>query len=272
MKAHSLAKYFPILEGEEFELLVEDIKKNGQLEPIVTVNGEILDGINRYRACQKLGIEPLTEEYQGDDPLGYVISINIRRRHMDVSQRAMLATEMLPEFEKAVKEREAIRKSEDAKKKRPEGSKLFISGLGSKDPSIDKEKEVQRSRDDAGKQFGVSGSSIKRAKRIKEQAPNKVNDIIAGKTTVNIVDTELREKAELKRQKVKYEKEAKKIPNERPKIVKDYLEKAKELQDILGLAIKAKKQGMFSPEAMRFTIKRNEEIRRLMAELEGEDL
>lgn len=41
MKAHKLAKYFPILEGDEFKMLVEDIRKNGQLNPIVTYKGEI---------------------------------------------------------------------------------------------------------------------------------------------------------------------------------------------------------------------------------------
>ena len=123
MEAHRLAKYFPLLEGDEFNLLVEDIRKNGQLEPIVTVDGEILDGLNRYRACQEIGIEPVTEEYTGDDPLGYVVSLNVRRRHMDTSQRAMLATEMLPEFEAQA----AARKIETAKGQRPNGSAAFVS-------------------------------------------------------------------------------------------------------------------------------------------------
>lgn len=99
MKIHKYAEYFPALEGEEFNLLVEDIKKNGQVEAIVTYRGEILDGANRYRACRAAGVEPKYQEYTGDDPLGHVVSLNVRRRHMDVSQRAMLATEMLPEFE-----------------------------------------------------------------------------------------------------------------------------------------------------------------------------
>lgn len=64
----------------------------------------------------------MTEEYNGDDPLSYVVSINIRRRHMDTSQRAMLATEMLPEFEAEAKERLRESARENAKAKRPEGT------------------------------------------------------------------------------------------------------------------------------------------------------
>jgi hypothetical protein len=35
----------------------------------------------------------------------------------------------------------------------------------------------------AARQFGVSGPTVQRAKRIKEEAPEKVDDIIAGRTT-----------------------------------------------------------------------------------------
>lgn len=182
MKIHRLAKYFPILEGEEFDLLVEDIKKNGQLEPIVTVGGEILDGVNRHRACKQLGIEPITEEYAGDDPLGYVISLNIRRRHMDTSQRAMLATEMLPEFERKAKERIA-----ESNRTRPGRSE---------DQPDSTWRDKHSARDDAAKVFGVSGPTVQRAKRIKEEAPEKVDDIIKGKTTVGAVDEELRQAKE----------------------------------------------------------------------------
>ena len=105
MEAHRLASYFPIMEDEKFEKFKEDIKENGQLEPIITFDNQILDGLNRYRACTELGITPQFKAYGGKDPLHYVVSVNVHRRHMSVSQLAMVATEMLPEFEEEAKKR-----------------------------------------------------------------------------------------------------------------------------------------------------------------------
>src|SRR5262249_50148969 len=85
---------FPLLEGEEFDALVEDVKAKGQLVPIVTHEGKILDGRNRYRACIKAGINPKTRDYDGDDPLSYVVSLNLQRRHLNESQRAMVAARL----------------------------------------------------------------------------------------------------------------------------------------------------------------------------------
>jgi ParB-like chromosome segregation protein Spo0J len=56
---HPFADLFPLLEGNSVGLkaLVEDIKANRQHEPIWLLEGKILDGRNRYMACQVLGID-----------------------------------------------------------------------------------------------------------------------------------------------------------------------------------------------------------------------
>jgi ParB-like nuclease family protein len=94
MKAHPLAELFPLIEGEEFESLVSDIKANGQREPIVLFKEKILDGRNRYRACMRARIEPMYKTYKGKDPLGFVISLNLKRRHLNESQRAWVASKI----------------------------------------------------------------------------------------------------------------------------------------------------------------------------------
>lgn len=90
---HPLADIFPLMEGGEFDELVADIKANGLREPIVIYDDQVLDGRNRYRACQALGIEAPTETYSGVDPAAFVISLNIHRRHLNPSQRALLVAD-----------------------------------------------------------------------------------------------------------------------------------------------------------------------------------
>ncbi len=91
MEFHEYAGIFPLLEGREFTELCNDIKANGQREPIWVYEGKILDGRNRFRACNAVGVTPRTAPYTGDDPLAFVISLNLHRRHLSESQRGMVA-------------------------------------------------------------------------------------------------------------------------------------------------------------------------------------
>jgi ParB-like chromosome segregation protein Spo0J len=93
---HPLADIFPLMTGAEFDDLVADVKAHGLLEPIVIYRGQILDGRNRYRACEAAGVDYLTTtiidiEF---DPLSFVISRNLKRRHLNESQRAMIAARL----------------------------------------------------------------------------------------------------------------------------------------------------------------------------------
>jgi hypothetical protein len=91
---HPLANLFPLLKGGELAELVDDIRVHGVREPIWLYHGEILDGRNRYRAAVAAGVSCPTQIYDGDDPVGFVISLNLRRRHLDTSQRAMIAAKL----------------------------------------------------------------------------------------------------------------------------------------------------------------------------------
>lgn len=88
---HEYAAMFPVLVDEEFKQLVEDIKEHGQRELIVLLDNKILDGRNRYNACRALGIKPRFRDFNctDGDPLAYVWSANVTRRHLSESQRAM---------------------------------------------------------------------------------------------------------------------------------------------------------------------------------------
>ena len=91
---HDYSLIFPAMPDDQFEVLVEDIRDNGCREPVVLFDGKVLDGRHRYKACVELGIEPVFVQYEGDDPLGFAISHNLSRRHMNESQRAMVAARL----------------------------------------------------------------------------------------------------------------------------------------------------------------------------------
>jgi ParB family chromosome partitioning protein len=80
--------------GEEFAALKTDIKTNGLLEPIWLYEGKVLDGRHRYFACQETSVTPVFREYTGSDPRGFVVSMNLKRRHLDATQRSAIAAEL----------------------------------------------------------------------------------------------------------------------------------------------------------------------------------
>jgi hypothetical protein len=91
---HPLANLFPLLDGPEFDELVADIKAHGLHEPVVVWQGRILDGRNRVRACQAAGVTATFSHFEPElhgDALAFIVSKNLRRRHLNDDQRRMVA-------------------------------------------------------------------------------------------------------------------------------------------------------------------------------------
>lgn len=88
LKQHSLSALFPAMPDDDFAGLVADIRKNGQKEAVIVFEGKVLDGWNRVRACEQAGVKCVTAKHDGTDPIAFVLSRNLHRRHLSGSQRA----------------------------------------------------------------------------------------------------------------------------------------------------------------------------------------
>jgi N6-adenosine-specific RNA methylase IME4 len=94
MEFHEIANIFPMLGDSELQSLADDIKANGLQQPITLYQGKILDGRNRYLACAKAGAQATFTHYQDKNPIQWVVSQNLHRRHLTESQRATAAAKI----------------------------------------------------------------------------------------------------------------------------------------------------------------------------------
>jgi protein gp37 len=107
---HPAANLFPLIEGQDFDVLCDSIGKDGLEQDIVlTHDGMLLDGRNRLRACYVTGqlerFRRLGEMY-ANGYVGYVVRLNIHRRHLSASEKAAIAAEALDMYEAEAKARQ----------------------------------------------------------------------------------------------------------------------------------------------------------------------
>ena len=158
LEQHELCQIFPLMPDDQFNALVADIEQNGQQQPIVLYKDKILDGRNRYKACLQLGRQPVTVIYEGNDPLGFVISLNLNRRHLTESQRGMIAAQL------ATLKRGANRFTLD----RPIGPSRITQS-------------------DAASKLNVGQMTLKRAKKVLDKgSPDLVAAVKAGDITASV--------------------------------------------------------------------------------------
>lgn len=89
-RVHPACALLPMMGAASLREMAEDIKANGQQQPVILFQGQLLDGRNRLRACELAGVEPDVQEWRGDDPVRWVLSLNFHRRHLTDSQKSIV--------------------------------------------------------------------------------------------------------------------------------------------------------------------------------------
>jgi DNA methylase len=163
---HPLANIFPLLEGSDFQRLVDDVRANGLRFPIIVYDGQILDGRNRHRACEAADKPVRFEPFTGADPVAYVVSANLARRHLNESQRAMVAAKLA-----------------NMPAHRPPDISPSIEGLfGSLEPPA----PPRVSQDQAAAMLNVGRASVERATVVQAKAiPELARKVEAGEVSVS---------------------------------------------------------------------------------------
>ena len=192
---HPVASIFPMMSGEELYDLAEDIRTNGLREPIVCAHmGDgfddevLIDGRNRYRACQLAGVEPKFRDLhtlpnvsadEGADFIteeavaSWILSQNLHRRHLTPSQRATLAVDYAKTLESAAYQR-------------------MIAGQAN-EPNPMESSPQGTVTDIAGKAMGVSGRTVRDAKYVQEHAPDDFERVRRGEVSVSSAAKRARE-------------------------------------------------------------------------------
>jgi hypothetical protein len=107
LTVHPAAALFPMLDDDELRELAEDIRVHGLASSIVVLGGLLLDGRNRLRACAIANMPPRFVEWSGTGSVAaWIFSVNLHRRHLSTSQRAMLAARAVEVFAVEAKARE----------------------------------------------------------------------------------------------------------------------------------------------------------------------
>jgi hypothetical protein len=196
----------PPLTAAEDDALRKSLTEDGFIPafPIVmsagpACEGQIIDGFNRMRVCEELGIEPIVLMHPCATELEFKIlqiKANLERRQLSTSQRALLAVRLLPLYEARAKLRQAAAGL----------ANLGQSAQSSPDTGVGTERG--ESAHLAAEAAGISGTLLKQMKKITEaeNAEQLLEQISSGKSvkrayeSLRDVDTSLKNEKQAERE------------------------------------------------------------------------
>jgi hypothetical protein len=147
LEVHPTTAIFPMMPDDELAELAADIKKYGLRYPIVTQDDMLIDGRNRLKACEMAGVKPEFMQLSEDtDPVSYILSVNITRRHLTKGRQAMIVAMVYPEGQRG----------------------------GAKD------------RGSIASELGLSGELVRQARAVLAHSPDLAKAVVAGAERLSI--------------------------------------------------------------------------------------
>ena len=196
----------PPLTKEEFKQLENNCMSEGIREKILTWNGFIIDGHNRYEIATRWDLDFETESKHFDNEEAvkeWMILNQFGRRNLSNYQRSVLALELEDVFSKKAKENQ--------------GKRNDIKQISAESKPIETRKELS-------KVASVSHDTIAKVKKIQEKAPEEVKaKLRTGEVSINAAYKEI------KKEEKKAEKE-----NERDRLAEIGKNKKIEIDFRLG--------------------------------------
>lgn len=176
MKKHKF-NIFPEAKAEDFTRLLDDIRTNGfdQKQPVTLYQGEVLDGWNRTKACQELGIKPPNIIFTGTDAeaIAFVMRTN-KRRNLNSGQWACIAADA-DDLLAVIRE-----KAEDERK-----AKISVARTDETAQKIAPSQKAEReTATKAAELFNTNRTYVNQAVKMKTAAPEVFEKVKAGKMTM----------------------------------------------------------------------------------------
>jgi len=198
----------PALSVEEYAQLEANILEEGIREPILTWNGYIIDGHNRFSIAQRFDLEYKTtsKHFASEESVKEWMILNqFGRRNLSNYQRSVLALEL----EEVFKEKAQKSKANKVSHFRNTGEVLATL------PKPDTRKELS-------KVAQVGERTLDKVKKIQAKAPQEIKEKLAtGEVSINAAYKEIKKeekKEELQEKKKEYEKRIESNTNDEFKI------------------------------------------------------
>lgn len=237
--------------ADEFRELVEDIKRQGVLEPVVMLDGMVLDGWHRYQACLEVGVETPTKPWRNTDGMesafAYAWGRNALRRHLTRAQRIDIVQKTHPELWAKV-------------------------GNEPPGPRKDTTESVASSASQLADLAGVRPQDIRQAKRLETEAPDLYARTAGGERGLDLgtADAVRLQRKEAEKARDQRESKARQNMEWKNDFVAQLLRKVDAIKEIPKEVREGLKFEKFSPEAKPFLDRRLESAIRSLIEAQEE--